>query len=88
MLGPRPEAIKLAPVIMAFQQAEDFRTRVVLTCQHREMVAQVMELFVLTDDRALALMASRPPHACNLRGSARPQGGLHAAPARSGAGAG
>ena len=39
VLGTRPEAIKLAPVILAFQQASDFRTRVVLTGQHREMVS-------------------------------------------------
>ena len=50
-IGTRPEAIKLAPVIQAFQRAQDFRTRVVLTGQHREMVAQVMELFGLTADR-------------------------------------
>lgn len=59
VLGTRPEAIKLAPVIRAFQQAEGFRTRVVLTGQHREMVAQVMELFSLTADRDLALMTPR-----------------------------
>ena len=35
VLGTRPEAIKLAPVIRAFQQAEGFRTLVVLTGQHR-----------------------------------------------------
>jgi len=59
VLGTRPEAIKLAPVIQAFQQAEGFRTRVVLTGQHREMVAQVMDLFGLSADRDLALMAPR-----------------------------
>jgi UDP-N-acetylglucosamine 2-epimerase (non-hydrolysing) len=59
VLGTRPEAIKLAPVIRAFQQADDFHTRVVLTGQHREMVAQVMELFGLTADRDLALMTPK-----------------------------
>lgn len=59
VLGTRPEAIKLAPVIRAFQQAEDFRTRVVLTGQHREMVSQVMELFGLKADHDLALMAPK-----------------------------
>jgi UDP-N-acetylglucosamine 2-epimerase (non-hydrolysing) len=58
-LGTRPEAIKLAPVIQAFQRAEDFHTRLVLTGQHREMVSQVMELFSLTPDRDLALMAPK-----------------------------
>ena len=47
VLGTRPEAIKLAPVIRAFQTSPRFETRVVLTGQHREMVAQVMALFGL-----------------------------------------
>ncbi|KEF40705.1 MAG: UDP-N-acetylglucosamine 2-epimerase, partial [Cyanobium sp. CACIAM 14] len=57
VLGTRPEAIKLAPVILAFQRAPEFRTRVVLTGQHREMVSQVMRLFGLVADHDLALMA-------------------------------
>ncbi len=57
VLGTRPEAIKLAPVIRAFQQQPEFRTRVVLTGQHREMVSQVMRLFGLQADLDLALMA-------------------------------
>ena len=44
-------------MIRAFQQHEEFRTRVVLTGQHREMVSQVMELFALQADLDLALMA-------------------------------
>ena len=59
VLGTRPEAIKLAPVIRTFQACQVFRTRVVLTGQHREMVAQVMTLFNLEADRDLGLMAPR-----------------------------
>ncbi|MEB3306699.1 MAG: UDP-N-acetylglucosamine 2-epimerase (non-hydrolyzing), partial [Cyanobacteriota bacterium] len=59
VLGTRPEAIKLAPVILAFRNSEDFRTRVVLTGQHREMVSQVMHLFGLAADHDLALMAPK-----------------------------
>lgn len=59
VLGTRPEAIKLAPVILAFRDAPDLRLRVVLTGQHREMVSQVMELFGLQADDDLALMAPR-----------------------------
>jgi len=55
-LGTRPEAIKLAPVIRAFQQAPGCETRVVLTGQHREMVAQVMQLFQLCADEDLDIM--------------------------------
>lgn len=56
VLGTRPEAIKLAPVIRAFQQSDRFQTKVVLTGQHREMVAQVMDLFDLSEDKDLAIM--------------------------------
>ncbi len=55
-LGTRPEAIKLAPVIQTFQKLPQFETQVVLTGQHREMVAQVMELFNLTADHNLDIM--------------------------------
>lgn len=56
ILGTRPEAIKLAPVIQQFRQDPAFETQVVLTGQHREMVAQVMELFGLQADHDLAIM--------------------------------
>lgn len=60
VLGTRPEAIKLAPVIQAFQRRpEVFQTQVILTGQHREMVAQVMDLFGLTADADLEIMRSR-----------------------------
>ncbi len=56
ILGTRPEAIKLAPVIQIFKQSPSFDTQVVLTGQHREMVDQVMKLFNLTADHDLAIM--------------------------------
>jgi UDP-N-acetylglucosamine 2-epimerase (non-hydrolysing) len=56
ILGTRPEAIKLAPVIQQFQKSSDFDTRVILTGQHREMVAQVMQLFHLKADENLEIM--------------------------------
>ena len=55
-LGTRPEAIKLAPVIQSFQETEDFDTKVILTGQHKEMVAQVMNLFDLTANFDLDIM--------------------------------
>jgi UDP-N-acetylglucosamine 2-epimerase (non-hydrolysing) len=55
-LGTRPEAVKMAPVIQAFQSHPDCLTQVVLTGQHREMVAQVMALFQLQADHDLAIM--------------------------------
>lgn len=58
-LGTRPEAIKLAPVIKIFQEAEDFETKVILTGQHREMVAQVMNLFGLSATFDLDIMQTK-----------------------------
>ena len=55
-LGTRPEAIKLAPVIQQFQKYPQFQTKVILTGQHKEMVAQVMELFHLKADLDLDIM--------------------------------
>ena len=59
VLGTRPEAIKLAPVIRVFQACDALQTRVVLPGQHREMVTQVMDLFALKADQDLNLMAPR-----------------------------
>ena len=56
ILGTRPEAIKLAPVIQVFQRSPLFYTQVILTGQHREMVEQVMQLFDLKADRDLEIM--------------------------------
>ena len=59
VLGTRPEAIKLAPVIQEFRACKALETRVVLTGQHKEMVSQVMDLFGLSADLDLNLMAPR-----------------------------
>jgi UDP-N-acetylglucosamine 2-epimerase (non-hydrolysing) len=56
IVGTRPEAIKMAPVIQAFLRSSVFDTQVVLTGQHREMVDQVMELFDLSAQHDLAIM--------------------------------
>ena len=56
VLGTRPEAIKLAPVIEEFKSSKNIKTRVVLTGQHKEMVAQVMDLFSISADLDLDLM--------------------------------
>lgn len=58
LFGTRPEAIKLAPVITELR-ARDVPTLVVATGQHRDMVAQVLDLFDLAPDHDLALMRER-----------------------------
>jgi UDP-N-acetylglucosamine 2-epimerase (non-hydrolysing) len=57
VLGTRPEAIKLAPVILqARARPEDFEVTVCVTAQHRQMLDQVLEVFGITPDVDLNLM--------------------------------
>ncbi|MDX1977464.1 MAG: UDP-N-acetylglucosamine 2-epimerase (non-hydrolyzing) [Pseudanabaenaceae cyanobacterium bins.68] len=56
VLGTRPEAIKLAPVVAELGRHPHFRSSLVLTGQHRQMVAQVLDLFELRPDRDLEIM--------------------------------
>jgi len=56
ILGTRPEAIKLAPVIQQLNCHEQIKTHLILTGQHREMVDRVMELFDLSADYDLNIM--------------------------------
>ncbi|MGI9032482.1 MAG: non-hydrolyzing UDP-N-acetylglucosamine 2-epimerase [Acidimicrobiales bacterium] len=55
VLGTRPEAIKLAPVIRGLEGSPHFSAYVALTAQHREMVDQVLSLFAI-----------RPRHDLNI----------------------
>lgn len=58
IFGTRPEAIKMAPVYQALKQyPEAFVVRVLVTAQHREMLDQVLELFQITPDDDLDIMA-------------------------------
>jgi UDP-N-acetylglucosamine 2-epimerase (non-hydrolysing) len=57
VFGTRPEAIKVAPLVKAFQQRTDqFETIVCVTGQHREMLDQVLRLFEITPDYDLNIM--------------------------------
>lgn len=55
--GTRPEAIKLAPVIKELQSRPgEFRTRIVVTAQHRGMLDQVLDVFGIVPDHDLDVM--------------------------------
>lgn len=57
VFGTRPEAIKMAPLVKAFQSEKDkFETIVAVTGQHREMLDQVLDLFEITPDYDLNIM--------------------------------
>ncbi|MFR0636664.1 non-hydrolyzing UDP-N-acetylglucosamine 2-epimerase [Arthrobacter sp. LS16] len=57
--GTRPEAIKVAPIVKALQDADEFECVVVVTGQHREMLDQVNELFGIAPDYDLDVIQPR-----------------------------
>ncbi|MEB3288188.1 MAG: UDP-N-acetylglucosamine 2-epimerase (non-hydrolyzing) [Vampirovibrionales bacterium] len=58
VFGTRPEAIKMAPVVLALaKEGESFESRVCVTAQHRQMLDQVLHLFGIQPDYDLDLMA-------------------------------
>jgi len=57
VFGTRPEAIKMAPVVKAFQSdLQNFDTKVCVTAQHREMLDQVLNIFDIKPDYDLNIM--------------------------------
>lgn len=57
VFGTRPEAIKMAPLVKAFQaEPEHFQTIVCVTGQHRQMLDQVLHLFDIQPDYDLNIM--------------------------------
>ena len=57
IFGTRPEAIKMAPLILKLQQqTEFFQTLTVVTAQHRQMLDSVLELFGIQPDYDLNIM--------------------------------
>lgn len=57
IFGTRPEAIKMAPLVKAFEGEKDtFDTKVCITAQHREMLDQVLDFFQIKPDFDLDLM--------------------------------
>src|SRR5256885_997046 len=56
VFGTRPEAIKLAPVILALRQRPGVDSRICVTAQHRQMLDQVLRVFDIVPDCDLNLM--------------------------------
>lgn len=57
IFGTRPEAIKMAPLVLELQKRPDeFESIVTVTAQHREMLDQVLEIFKVTPDYDLNIM--------------------------------
>lgn len=59
VFGTRPEAIKMAPVVMELKKREYFKTVVCVTGQHRQMLDQVLEIFGIVPDYDLSIMKDK-----------------------------
>jgi len=56
LIGTRPEAIKLAPVIKELAKHKNIKSTIIVTAQHREMLDQVLKLFSIVPDFDLDIM--------------------------------
>jgi UDP-N-acetylglucosamine 2-epimerase (non-hydrolysing) len=56
VFGTRPEAIKMAPLVLALAGDTRFQAKVCITGQHREMLRQVLSLFEIAPDFDLDIM--------------------------------
>ena len=56
VVGTRPEAVKLAPVVQALQRQPWAQPRVLATAQHRQLLDQIHAFFGIRPDRDLDLM--------------------------------
>ena len=60
VFGTRPEAIKMAPVILELKKHHElFETLVIVTAQHREMLDQVLSVFGIKPDYDLNIMKKK-----------------------------
>lgn len=60
VFGSRPEAIKMAPLVLELNRHPDqFESKVCVTAQHREMLDQVLEFFQIRPDYDLNIMKAR-----------------------------
>ena len=57
VFGTRPEAIKMAPLVLELQKHPEFETTVCVTAQHREMLDSVMDCFGIKADSDLNIMS-------------------------------
>ena len=56
IFGTRPEAIKMAPLVLELQKREVIQSIVCVTAQHRQMLDQVLNFFNITPDYDLNIM--------------------------------
>ena len=58
VFGTRPEAVKMAPLVLELQRRPEITSTVCVTAQHREMLDSVLDIFRITPDYDLDVMES------------------------------
>lgn len=58
VFGTRPEAIKMAPVVLELAKYSEIEPSVAVTAQHRDMLDQVLQLFKIKPDYDLDIMSA------------------------------
>jgi UDP-N-acetylglucosamine 2-epimerase (non-hydrolysing) len=56
IFGTRPEAIKMAPLVLELKKHNEIESKVLVTAQHRQMLDQVLEIFNIVPDFDLDIM--------------------------------
>lgn len=56
VIGTRPEAIKMCPLVYELKKDRSFKVVVLVTGQHKEMLEQVLKVFRVKPDHDLSLM--------------------------------
>ena len=59
IFGTRPEAIKMAPIIMKLKDSRKFVVKVCVTSQHRKLLDQVLKIFDIAPDYDLNIMQDK-----------------------------
>lgn len=59
VFGTRPEAVKMAPLVLELKKRKEFESIVTVTAQHREMLDQVLDIFNITPDYDLNIMKDK-----------------------------
>lgn len=59
IFGTRPEAIKMAPLILELSKIPQIESKVIVTAQHREMLDQVLNIFKIKPDYDLNIMKNK-----------------------------
>ena len=59
IIGTRPEAIKMCPLVVEMKKREELQVVVCVTAQHRQMLDQVLQTFGVVPDYDLNIMKDR-----------------------------